>query len=147
MDAQDAGDSGSVPSDNIQQADQSGGVNVFGGTNAFQGDVVGRDKFDYSVEAGLTVEALNQLFLPLIQSLESIPVEKRPEAQEKVQILKEEVAKGKDAEDSRIAKLVDGIIELVPSAVSAITGMFATPILSGIAGPVTKFVLDKIRSK
>jgi hypothetical protein len=35
----------------------------------------------------------------------------------------------------------------VPSATSAIVSAFATPILGGIAGPVTGFVLDKLRGK
>jgi hypothetical protein len=45
------------------------------------------------------------------------------------------------------AKLVDGLVELVPSATSAVVSAFATPILGGIAGPVTGFVLDKLRGK
>jgi hypothetical protein len=40
---------------------------------------------------------------------------------------------------------IDGVrriyVGLVPSAVSAIVSAFGTPILSGVAGPVTKFVL------
>lgn len=147
MDAPNGEDSEPVRAEKIQQTDQSGGVNFIGGTNTVQGDVVGRDKFDFSEQTGLTGESLNQLFLPLMQILEAIPAESRGEAREKVQNLKEEVAKGKGAEDSRIAGLLDGLVELVPGAVGAITSIFATPVLSGIAGPVTKFVLHKIRGK
>jgi len=46
-----------------------------------------------------------------------------------------------------IAKLVDGLVGLVPAATSAVVSAFATPILAGIAGPVTGFVLDKLRGK
>ena len=61
--------------------------------------------------------------------------------------LKQEAAKGANADDSVIAKLVEGLIELVPSALAALVGAFANPILEGIAGPVTKYVLDKIQGK
>jgi hypothetical protein len=46
-----------------------------------------------------------------------------------------------------IAKLVDGLVGLVPGATSAVVSAFTTPLLAGIAGPVTGFVLDKLRSK
>jgi hypothetical protein len=46
-----------------------------------------------------------------------------------------------------MAKLLDGMVALVPSATSAIVSAFATPILGGIAGPVTGFVLEKLRGK
>jgi hypothetical protein len=143
MDSQEPEDSPEIPSSAMKQTGQSGGVNVFGGENTFEGDVVGRDKYDSST--GVPVEELNRLFLPLLQSLGSLPAEKQPDLQGKVQELKAEVAKGRRAEDSRIATLVDGILDLVPSAVSTITGIFASPILKGIAGPITKFVLAKIR--
>lgn len=125
----------------IQQSDQSGGVNIIGGENIFHGDVTGRDKIVYS--AG----DLNIMFKPLIEAIQQAPPEKQHEAQQKVAALKEEVAKGNQAEDSRMAKLIDEIVELVPGAVSAVVSMFATPVLGGLVGPVTKFVLDKFRNK
>ena len=64
-----------------------------------------------------------------------------------MEALKAEAAKGKQADDGTVAKLVDGFVQLVPSAVGAIVSAFGTPILGGIAGPVTKFVLDKIGGK
>jgi hypothetical protein len=39
---------------------------------------------------------------------------------------------------------VKGLVGLVPSAVSAIASAFGTPILSGVAGPVTQFVLEEL---
>jgi hypothetical protein len=75
------------------------------------------------------------------------PAEKRAEAEAKLAALKEEARKGKDANDSVIAKLLDGLIALVPSAAGAVVSAFATPILGAIAGPVTGFVLDKLRGK
>jgi hypothetical protein len=34
---------------------------------------------------------------------------------------------------------------MVPGAIGAVVNMFATPMLRGIAGPVTKSVLDKLK--
>ncbi len=61
--------------------------------------------------------------------------------------LKKEAAKGKSATDGVMAKLVEGIVGLVPGAVSAVAGAFGTPLLAGIAGPATQYVLDKIQGK
>jgi len=136
-------DSGSMKPDRIHQSNQSGGVNVFGGKNTFKGDVTGRDKIVYSPVSGLSEEAFLQLFKPLDQAIQDAPPEQKAQAEEKVATLKEELAKGDDTDDSRVAKLLDGIAELVPGAVSALVGMFADPILAGLVGPVTKFVLGK----
>ena len=132
--------------ESIGQENQSGGVNVFGGSNTFQGEVTGRDKTVYT-EQGVSEETIRQLFVPLLQSLQQAPPEKKQAAEEKIEALKEEVSKGKQADDGRIAKLLDGIVDLVPGAVSAVVSMFASPILAGIAGPVTKFVLGKFDKK
>lgn len=130
-----------------KNTNQSGGVNISGGKNTFHADVIGRDKIISSTGNGLTIEELNKLFQPLIEATRGTSPETQTQAEEKVATLKEELAKGEKAEDSRVAKLLDGIVELVPGAVSAITALFATPVLSGLSGPVTKFVLDKLRGK
>jgi len=56
-----------------------------------------------------------------------------------------EAARGKLADDGRIAKIVDGLVDLVPKAVGAILSSLASPLLDGIAGPVTTFVLGKLK--
>ena len=129
----------------IRQTNQSGGVNIHGGTNTFE-DVAGRDMLKQATQ-GLSEEALRELFAPLLHSIQQVPPEKKQMAEEKVEALKEEVLKGKQADDSRMAKLLDGIVDLVPGAVSALVSLFASPILAGISGPVTKFVLDKFSGK
>jgi hypothetical protein len=48
-------------------------------------------------------------------------------------------------DDGAIAKIVDGIFGHIPEGVKALVSAFASPILGAIAGPVTKFVLDKLR--
>ena len=59
----------------------------------------------------------------------------QPEAEAKLAALKQEAAKGKEADDGVIAKLVDGLVELVPGAASAVVSAFATPILGGYRRP------------
>jgi hypothetical protein len=71
----------------------------------------------------------------------------RSQAEEKLAALRQETGKGQQANDSTIAKLVDGLVALVPAAASTVVSAFATPILGGITGPVTDFVLDKLRGK
>jgi len=121
---------------------QSGRVNIGGSVGSVGGDIVGRDKITGAPSAA----ALDSALRPLREAIGAAPAEVRTEANAKLTALKQEAAKGKDANDSVIAKLVDGLIELVPAAASAVVSAFATPILGGIAGPVTGFVLDKIRS-
>ena len=112
---------------------QSGGVNISGGNVTVGGDIVGRDK--------IVGTHLDPIFAPLLEAVRGAP-----EAALKVEALKSEAAKGKSASDSVMAKLAEGIVALVPGAVSAVVGAFATPILGGIAGPVTKYALDKLRN-
>jgi hypothetical protein len=71
---------------------------------------------------------------PIADAIRTAPPEKRAEAAAKLEDLKKEVAKGDEAEDSTIAKLVKGLVGLVPSAVSAVVSAFGTPILGGVAG-------------
>jgi hypothetical protein len=122
---------------------QSGGVNI-GTVGSVGGDIVGRDK-----TVGVrSAAALDDALRPLIEAIEAAPPDKRAEAEAKLTALKQEVAKGKGgADDGVVGKLVDGLIALVPGAASAVVSAFATPILGAIVGPVTSFVLDKLRGK
>jgi hypothetical protein len=58
---------------------------------------------------------------------------------QEVQALETELAKGKSANDERVATIINGLVELVPGAAAAIVSAFRTPLLAGIAGPVTKW--------
>jgi hypothetical protein len=122
---------------------QSGGVNISGQVGSVGGDIVGRDK----ITGVPSPAALDGALRPVTEAIGTAPAEVHAEAEAKLAALKDEAAKGKDANDGVIAKLVDGLVELVPAAASAVASAFATPILGGIAGPVTGFVLDKLRGK
>jgi hypothetical protein len=129
--------------DQGKSTEQSGGVNISGNV-VVGGDIVGRDKI---VGTEISSVQLDQIFGPLTETVRTAPRAVQQEAAQKVEELKKEVAKGKSATDSVMAKLVDGIVGLVPGAVSAIAGAFGTPLLAGVAGPATKYVLDKIQGK
>jgi hypothetical protein len=128
-------------SDEEKISNQSGGVSITGGHVTVGRDIVGGDVINYSHAQ------IDEIFRPLAEAVRAAPPEKQQEAAKKVEALKSEVAKGKSADDSVMGKLVDGIVGLVPGAVSAVVGAFATPVLGGIAGPVTKFMLDKLQGK
>jgi len=123
---------------------QSGGVNISGGAVTVGGDIVGRDKI---VGTEISQVQLNQILRPVEDAIRTASPENQPQAKQKLEELKAEAAKGKNADDGVVAKLVKGLVGLVPAAVSAVVSAFATPILGGIAGPVTKYVLDEIQGK
>ena len=106
-----------------------------------RGDKVGRDK---NVQSQTN---LQELFTPIADVIEASTPDRRAAANQKLDALKKETAKGKDANDSVIAKLLEDIVGLAPSAVQAIVAAFANPILGKLAGPVTKYILDKFKPK
>lgn len=97
--------------------------------------------------SGISGQELNTLFAPLLEAINRVSPGKQEQAKETAAALQAEAAKGDKADDTRLAKLINGLIALVPGAVGAVVNIFASPILSGVAGPVTTFVLDKIRGK
>jgi hypothetical protein len=125
-----------------EKESRSGGVN-FGGSGSvnIQGDVVGRDKI---VGTQISSVQLEQAFRPIMEAINSAPPAEKAEAAKKVEALKKEAEKGKHADDGVMAQLLEGIVGLVPGAVSAVVSAFGSPILGGLAGPVTKYVLGKL---
>jgi hypothetical protein len=88
----------------------------------------------------ISLGAMGAPFRPLLDSVGSTTSD-QTEATQRVQAPKAEAAKGKHADVGVIAKLISGLVQLVPSAVGAVVSVFATPILARVAGPATKFVL------
>jgi hypothetical protein len=120
-----------------------GGVAITGSNvNTAGGDIVGRDKIQH-----VSSHQIDDVFGPVGKVIEAAEPLEKAAAEEKLRALKDEVAKGKHADDSVLAKLVEGLVGLVPAAVAGIVGAFASPVLSGLAGPVTKYALDKIQGK
>jgi hypothetical protein len=127
-----------------ERATQNGGVNISGGNVTIGGDLVGRDKIVGTENSSVQME---QIFRPLMEEVRSAPAAVQGQALQKVEELKKEAAKGKNASDGVMAKLLAGIVGLVPGAVSAVVSAFGTPILGAIAGPITKYAVDKIQGK
>lgn len=128
----------------MSKKSQSGGVNIRGTVGNVGGSIVGGDMSNATSVPSADLEAALR---PLFASVESTPAETRAEAEAKLVALKHEAAKGKDANDGVVAKLIDGFVGLVPAGIGAVVSAFATPVLGAVAGPVTKFVLDKIQGK
>lgn len=119
----------------------AGKVEVSGGT------IVGRDQ---SIQGDLVQEGgvnVSTVLAPVHEAVAtaSLPPTHKSEALQTVRDLEAEVARGERADDSRVARLVDGLADLVPDATSAVISAFASPLLAGVSGPVTSFVLDRLK--
>lgn len=122
--------------------DTGGGAYVGGGVNVTGGDFVGRDK----ITQGQSPRDLEPLFASLLAAVaQQVAPAQQGAAMQAVQELKAEVAKGSQADDSKLGRIIDGLAAMVPGAIGTVVSLFASPILSGLAGPVTKFVLDKLK--
>ena len=130
--------------ENEKTARQNGGVNISGGRLTVGGDIVGRDKI---VGTQISQAQLDHAFLPIEGAVRAVAPEAQMQAMQKVKELKSEVAKGEKADDGVVAKLVSGLVGLIPSAVNSVVSAFATPILGAMVGPVTKYVLDEMQGK
>lgn len=108
--------------------------------------VIGRVE-QSTVIVGVPAADLERLFAPIMAAAQQVDPAQRQAAEQAAQELKAEAGKGKNADDTRLAKLIDGLVGLVPTAVTAVVSAFASPILAGVAGPVTHYVLQKLSGK
>jgi hypothetical protein len=109
------------------------------------GGVIGRGQA--TVNKGIGGSDLAALFAPLLQAAQSVSSEKREQAVQEMARLQAEVAKGKGADDHMVAGLIESLVGLAPAAVSAVVSAFGSPLLAGIAGPATTYVLKKLGLK
>ncbi|MBK7955260.1 MAG: hypothetical protein IPK02_15645 [Candidatus Accumulibacter sp.] len=124
------------------QINTGGGAHV--GGNVYAGrDFVGRDRIRTQ---GLAAHDLEALFAPLLLAVvQHAPPDKQAAAVQQVEDLKTEVAKDRNADDSRIGRLLDSLAAMVPGAIGSLVSTFATPLLGAATGSVTTFVLDKLK--
>lgn len=98
----------------------------------------------HGVSAGEVV-ALFAALMTVISQQASVGIQTTAVQQTKE--LKNELAKGTQADDHKIAKIVGGLADKVPGAVTTVLSMFATLILGGgLGGLAAKFVSDKHKS-
>ena len=120
----------------------SGGIIFQREVNASGSQIAGRDINNYAT-TGIPLQEVEKYFITLIEAVRQAPAEIRPQAEAVAEELEKEVAKGDPKSDDRLAKLVDDLLGLVPQAASAITTLFAQPILKRLVGPLTTSVLPK----
>lgn len=120
--------------------DKIGGDKITTGNISDSNVAIGRGA-QVTVSQGLTAAEVTALFSPLVQAIKQAPPSKQQEALRLEQELEQEVAKGDQADDGRMAKLLNGLLSLVPGAVGTAVSIFATPVLAGVAGQVTHMVL------
>jgi hypothetical protein len=137
----DGDNNGNIVTGGAQTIVNVGGGTYVNGNVTAGGDFVGRDKITH----GTAAHDVQALLAPLLAVVSQAPAAVRTQAVEQVQQLGAEAAKGKQADDGRMGRIIDGLVAKVPGAVGAIVSAFASPLLGGVAGPVTKFVLDKLR--
>ena len=121
---------------------QSGGVSISGQVGNVGGSIVGGDQI-----IGGASKTVDTALRPVADAVAAAPPEQRAQAETHLAALKQEVAKGDKADVGVVGKLVDGLVALVPGAVSALVSAFGTPLLGAVAGPASRFVLDKLRGK
>jgi hypothetical protein len=126
--------------DDSTRVGQSGGVYVSGGTVNAQ-NIAGRDMH---IGTQITHSQINEVFQPVEDVIRTATTDKQPEALQHLEHLKQEAEKGNQADHGRMTKLIDGILGLVPAALTSVAAAFGTPLLTGVAGPVTQFLLNKM---
>ena len=120
-----------------------GGAYIGGSVNTGGGSFTGRDSIVYGSGADL-----DAALAPVVDAIrQHAATAAQATALEQVAALKQELAKGKEAGDTRVAGILDGLANLVPGAVAAVVSAFGTPLLGGIAGPVTQFVLEQLKRR
>lgn len=140
-----------------------GAQSNIGGNLTVGNDFVGRDKITVgdikdssvaigsgsrvNVNSGLSAAQVVQLMLPILDASQASSSSVRQSAATKVMELQTEAIKGKQADDSVMASLIEDITDLVPGAVSAVVSAFASPLLAGLGGAATKYVLKRLGSK
>jgi hypothetical protein len=94
---------------------------------------------------GIGTQDLDELFFPVVKVIETAKPQNRRICIEMINALRSELAKGSGANDSIMAEAIDKLIARLPSSKEAIMNFFDQPIIAANAGPVTKFVLGKMR--
>ena len=136
--------------------DTGGGAYIGGGVSLVGGDFVGRDKVIHGDEirgdkiivgnisdsSGVDIGRSAQVFASLINAVQSAMPE-QSEAIQTVQALQAEVGKGKEADDFKVAELIERFYQLELGMSNQLLAVFAEPVVKAITGPATRYVLRK----
>lgn len=141
-----------VGRDKVVHGDEVRGDKV-GGDKITVGDITGSSGIAIGRHASATAQAapsrdeLAKALAPVLDAIQRdhAAAATQAAAMQQIEALTDELAKGKEADDSRIAGILDELARMVPGAVAAVASAFANPLLSGLAGPVTEFLLGQWR--
>jgi len=143
-----------VGRDQIVQGDQVRGDKVMGdkvhgekvsGDDITVGDITGSTGIaigrgsQATVHEGVRGQELASVFAPLVEAVREAPAANRAQAMRKVQALQQEVNRGGQANDERIAGLIQDLVNLVPAVAGAVTSVFADPVLGAAVGSVSRW--------
>jgi hypothetical protein len=131
-----------IHGDNVL-GDKVSGDKITTGNVSGTGIAIGRGA-QARVEQGMSRGDLDRLFTPLVTAVREMPPPQQAEVQARVEALKVETVKGDQADDERIAELIQDLVALAPSTVDTIVGLFAPAALGRLAGAATRFVLKRI---
>jgi hypothetical protein len=121
--------------------DTGGGAYVGGGVETGGGDFVGRDA---TTNAPPTVSIDALLFKLAATVALKVPPADLNSAMAQVTAMQTELAKGKEADDAKLAAAVRALLAIAPDAVVA---AISDPIVAGEIGPVTQYVLTRHGAK
>ena len=125
--------------------DKVGGDKITTGDISGTGVAIGRGA-SASVQQGISADDLATALAPVVDAIrQNADTATQAAALQEVEALEQELAKGQKANDTRVAGILDGLASLVPGAVAAVVSAFGTPLLGGLAGPVTQFVLGQLK--
>ena len=94
---------------------------------------------------GIGIRELDELFLPVINVVTATKSRKKGNPLRIIDLLKTELAKGPARNDNAVAAAIDQLVTVVPDSRDALIEIFETPVVAANIGPVTKFVIAKIR--
>jgi|WetSurMetagenome_2_1015567.scaffolds.fasta_scaffold414254_1 hypothetical protein len=124
----------------------SGGIQINAPIHANTANFANRDVVQtiYQGLSAAELKMLDEWFAPIRKDIQALPAALQPVAEKQVQELQDELGKGKESNPGRLNTLVDGLLALVPAAVSSVAVMFGQPVLAALVGPATGEILKRI---
>jgi hypothetical protein len=138
----------------------TGGGSFVGRDQTIQGDAVHGDSISIGDISGSTVavgrgasaegaalvddQEIERYRLKLFQLAQSAPAEVGRQIVDQIDKLVDEIQKGGNADDTRLATIVSDLVDILPQSAGTISQLFSDRRFAWIAGDVTLFVLKKI---
>jgi hypothetical protein len=123
--------------------DKVGGDKIsVGDISGSQGIAIGREaRADVRIQQGPAMDELTPLFAPLLQQV----AQQDATAVAQVKALQAEAARGEEADDEKMADLIESIAAAAPTAVAELVNLFTNSLVAKAAGAATKYMLKRIR--